>query len=121
MYFMSAMQHFFTILIRHRALRRGMMAFASEVAHLTSRRTFHNVQKYFQNAHDAEISSLFAQPDLAAGCAFAPQALAKTPTAVTASQPEIASGSAMIVDLATKKSFMPASLIWCARWRRSPK
>ena len=34
---------------------------------------------------------------------FAPQALAKTPTAVTASQPEIASGSAMIVDLATKK------------------
>lgn len=52
---------------------------------------------------------------------FAPQALAKTPTAVTASQPEIASGSAMIVDLATKKSFMPASLIWCARWRRSPK
>lgn len=33
---------------------------------------------------------------------FAPQALAKTPTAVTASQPEIASGSAMIVDLATK-------------------
>ncbi len=45
--FMSAMQHFFTILIRHRALRRGMMAFASEVAHLTSRRTFHNVQKYF--------------------------------------------------------------------------
>lgn len=47
MYFMSAMQHFFTILIRHRALRRGMMAFASEVAHLTSRRTFHNVQKYF--------------------------------------------------------------------------
>ncbi len=77
MYFVSAMQHFFTILIRHRALRRGMMAFASDVAHLTSRRTFHNVQKYFQNAHDAEISSLFAQPDLAAGCAFAPQALAK--------------------------------------------
>ncbi|OUR21712.1 hypothetical protein B5L84_15075 [Klebsiella pneumoniae] len=45
MYFMSAMQHFFTILIRHRALRRGMMAFASEVAHLTSRRTFHNEWK----------------------------------------------------------------------------
>ncbi|MCS6037294.1 hypothetical protein LNQ52_19295 [Klebsiella pneumoniae subsp. pneumoniae] len=52
---------------------------------------------------------------------FAPQALAKTPTAVTASQPEIASGSATIVDLATKKSFMPVSRIWCARWRRSPK
>lgn len=34
---------------------------------------------------------------------FAPQALAKTPMAVTASQPDIASGSAMIVDLATKK------------------
>ena len=34
---------------------------------------------------------------------FAPQALAKTPTAVAASQPDIASGSAMIVDLATKK------------------
>nr|VXZ82424.1 Uncharacterised protein [Klebsiella pneumoniae] len=48
MYFMSAMQHFFTILIRHRALRRGMMAFASEVAHLTSRRTFHNVQNTFR-------------------------------------------------------------------------
>ena len=79
-----------------------MMAFASEVAHLTSRRTFHNVQKYFQNAHDAEISSLFAQPDLAAGCAFCAPCVSKTPTAVTASQPEIASGSAMIVDLATK-------------------
>ena len=34
---------------------------------------------------------------------FAPQALAKTSTAVTASQPDIASGSAMIVDLASKK------------------
>ncbi len=39
-------------------------------------------------------------------CAFAPQALRKTPTAVTASQPEIASGSAMIVDLATKKNHL---------------
>lgn len=48
MYFMSAMQHFFTILIRHRALRRGMMAFASEVAHLTSRRTFHNAKILFR-------------------------------------------------------------------------
>ncbi|HBS5430175.1 D-alanyl-D-alanine endopeptidase [Klebsiella variicola] len=34
---------------------------------------------------------------------FAPQALAKTSAAVAASQPDIASGSAMIVDLATKK------------------
>lgn len=34
---------------------------------------------------------------------FAPQALAKTSVAVAASQPDIASGSAMIVDLATKK------------------
>ena len=34
---------------------------------------------------------------------FAPQAIAKTPVAATALQPEIASGSAMIVDLASKK------------------
>lgn len=42
-----------------------------------------------------------ARPD--AGCAFAPQAVAKTAAATTASQPEIASGSAMIVDLNTNK------------------
>jgi hypothetical protein len=81
----------------------------------------HNVQKYFSECHDAEISSFFAQPDLAAGCAFCAPGVSKTPTAVTASQPDIASGSAMIVDLATKKSSMPASRIWCARWRRSPR
>ena len=34
---------------------------------------------------------------------FAPQAVAKTAAATTASQPEIASGSAMIVDLNTNK------------------
>ena len=34
---------------------------------------------------------------------FAPQALAKTATTAAASQPEIASGSAMIVDLNTNK------------------
>ena len=34
---------------------------------------------------------------------FAPQAVAKTVAATTASQPEIASGSAMIVDLNTNK------------------
>ena len=34
---------------------------------------------------------------------FAPQAVAKTTAATTASQPEIASGSAMIVDLNTNK------------------
>ena len=34
---------------------------------------------------------------------FAPQALAKTSAAVTASQPDIASGSAMLVDLQTNK------------------
>ncbi|RVT07140.1 serine hydrolase, partial [Klebsiella oxytoca] len=34
---------------------------------------------------------------------FAPQAMAKSPAAVSASQPDIASGSAMIVDLASKK------------------
>ncbi len=46
--------------------------------------------------------SLFSSgPD--AGCAFAPQAVAKTVAATTASQPEIASGSAMIVDLNTNK------------------
>ncbi|STW05800.1 murein-DD-endopeptidase [Klebsiella grimontii] len=37
---------------------------------------------------------------------FAPQAMAKTSTAVTASQPDIASGSAMIVDLASKKNHL---------------
>ncbi|MFS9605773.1 D-alanyl-D-alanine endopeptidase, partial [Klebsiella pneumoniae] len=35
---------------------------------------------------------------------FAPQAVAKTPTAVTAAQPALASGSAMIVDLAPTQS-----------------
>ncbi len=35
---------------------------------------------------------------------LAPQAVAKTAAATTASQPEIASGSAMIVDLNTNKS-----------------
>ncbi|MFP1527316.1 hypothetical protein ACLB1R_04850 [Escherichia coli] len=35
---------------------------------------------------------------------FAPQAVAKTAAATTASQPEIASGSAMIVDLNTNKA-----------------
>ena len=34
---------------------------------------------------------------------FAPQAIAKTSAVTAASQPDIASGSAMIVDLATKK------------------
>ncbi|EOK7371367.1 D-alanyl-D-alanine endopeptidase, partial [Escherichia coli] len=34
---------------------------------------------------------------------LAPQAVAKTAAATTASQPEIASGSAMIVDLNTNK------------------
>ncbi|MDU1357055.1 MAG: D-alanyl-D-alanine endopeptidase, partial [Citrobacter freundii] len=34
---------------------------------------------------------------------FAPQAVAKTATTAAASQPEIASGSAMIVDLNTNK------------------
>ncbi len=35
---------------------------------------------------------------------FAPQAVAKTAAATTASQPEIASGSAMIADLNTQQS-----------------
>jgi hypothetical protein len=69
----------------------------------SARRTFITCKNTFQNAHDAEISSFFAQPDLAAGCAFCAPGVSKTPVAVTASQPEIASGSAMIVDLASKK------------------
>lgn len=52
---------------------------------------------------------------------FAPQAIAKTPVAATALQPEIASGSAMIVDLASKRLFTRASRIWFAPSHRLPK
>jgi D-alanyl-D-alanine endopeptidase (penicillin-binding protein 7) len=80
-----------------------MMIFASGVITPAPRRTFITCKNTFQNVHDAEISSFFAQPDVAAGCAFCAPGVSKTSTAVTASQPDIASGSAMIVDLASKK------------------
>ncbi|VUT01074.1 hypothetical protein SB6419_01621 [Klebsiella spallanzanii] len=67
---MSAMQHLFTILISQLAFCRGMMIFASGVTTPTPRRTFITCKNTFQNAHDDQISSFFAQPDFAAGCAF---------------------------------------------------
>ncbi len=58
---------------------------------------------HYLNAHHAEISSFFYLAALMLAVPFAPQAVAKTVAATTASQPEIASGSAMIVDLNTNK------------------
>lgn len=49
---------------------------------------------------------------------YAPQALAKTAAAAAASQPEIASGSAMIVDLNTNKVIYSNHPDWCVRLRR---
>lgn len=49
---------------------------------------------------------------------FAPQALAKTAATAAASQPEIASGSAMIVDLNTNKVIYSNHPTWCVRLRR---
>lgn len=58
---------------------------------------------HYLNAHHAEISSFFICFGPDAGCAFCTAGVAKTAAATTASQPEIASGSAMIVDLNTNK------------------
>ena len=59
---------------------------------------------HYLNAHHAEISSFFICFGPDAGCAFGTAGpLRKTAAATTASQPEIASGSAMIVDLNTNK------------------
>ncbi len=88
------------------------MAFASEVAHLTSRRTFHNVQNTFQNAHDAEISSLLLSLTLLLAVPFAPQALANPDGG-----DRLAAGNCLRQRhdrrSGHEKSFMPASLIWC--------
>ncbi len=58
---------------------------------------------HYLNAHHAEISSSLFSLALMLAVPFAPQAVAKTAAATTASQPEIASGSAMIVDPNTNK------------------
>lgn len=51
------------------------------------------------------LALMFAVP-------VAPQALAKTAAATASAQPEIASGSAMIVDLQTNGLSIPATRIW---------
>lgn len=58
---------------------------------------------HYQKSHHAEIPSFIIKPCLVLAVPFAPQAVAKTATTAAASQPEIASGSAMIVDLNTNK------------------
>lgn len=57
---------------------------------------------------------------LALSAPFAPMAQAKTAVAVAAAQPEIASGSAMIVDLQTNKVIYSSHPDLCARLRLLP-
>lgn len=76
---MPAMQHLLTILISQVAFCRGMIGFASVACFPATQRTLITCKNTFQNAHDAEISSFFAQPDLASGCAFCAPGDSKNP------------------------------------------
>lgn len=59
---------------------------------------------HYQKSHHAEIPSFIIKPCPGAGRSFCTPSRGETATTAAASQPEIASGSAMIVDLNTNKA-----------------
>ncbi len=58
---------------------------------------------HYQKSHHAEIPSFIPEPCSDVGRTFCPAGRGETAATTAASQPEIASGSAMIVDLNTNK------------------